>query len=166
MTTRARYLLTSQNSRRYGSLVQQELLSDQIRDEMINCCSGRRSSSATLLRRLAVCICALAATACLRPYSASLLDLPKAHEAKLNFELKSTLLNDCPSDAVIYAGYRGAEIQTALQNAICAALDRTTSNADSYFGCVENHYPAHTAYSQNADALRLLFGGSARTNPP
>jgi|SRR5271166_2006177 len=406
---------------------------------MINCCSGRRSSSATLFRRLLVCVCALTATGCLRPYSTPVLDPPNAqfpgimsqwnkttgadvrvlfvhgicthtedswitqgwdvvmrgyftsetmtpkpvppvgqvqivdHEykigsntisgrfliwsaltaadkAKLNFDnppaysaapgqftwkratlnsdLKSRLLNDCLSDAIIYAGYRGAEIQTDLQNAICAALDGTTShdtcefpasyghgsrrivivteslgsrmvfdalsalkleaerkgpnalvafdeaispitqiymlanqlpifalarpapavtiapidvtksptpgmaaairmlsearkryrgkhaagnalssiepplslvaftdpndllsyrlppddtaiigadtsvvnvitsNADSYFGYVENPYPAHTAYSQNADALRLLFGGSARTKPP
>jgi hypothetical protein len=38
-----------------------------------------------------------------------------------------------------------------------------TSNADTYFGYAENPYPAHTAYNQNADALRLLFGGSTRS---
>jgi hypothetical protein len=38
--------------------------------------------------------------------------------ASLNSTLKSQLLNDCLSDAVIYAGYRGAEIQTALQRRV------------------------------------------------
>jgi hypothetical protein len=43
--------------------------------------------------------------------------------AALNGELKTSLLNDCLSDAVIYAGIHGAEIQNAVRDAICRALD-------------------------------------------
>ena len=48
--------------------------------------------------------------------------------AKINGSLKASLLNDCLADAVIYAGAPGADIQVAMQNAICEALDGTTSS--------------------------------------
>jgi hypothetical protein len=59
--------------------------------------------------------------------------------ASLNATLKAQLLNDCLSDAVIYAGYRSTEIQSALQNAICAALDGTTSNNTCDFPAAYGH---------------------------
>jgi len=43
--------------------------------------------------------------------------------ATLNAELKVGLLNDCLSDAVIYAGARGPTLALAIRNAICRAFD-------------------------------------------
>lgn len=47
--------------------------------------------------------------------------------ATLNGELKIGLLNDCLSDAVIYAGARGPTLALAIRNAICVAFDGTVS---------------------------------------
>jgi hypothetical protein len=60
--------------------------------------------------------------------------------AKLNGQLKASLLNDCLSDAVIYAGYRGiTDIQTAMQTALCVALDGTTTNGTCTFPPTYRH---------------------------
>lgn len=42
--------------------------------------------------------------------------------AKLNNQLKVTLMNDCFADAVIYAGTGGKAIKMAMQAAVCTAL--------------------------------------------
>lgn len=47
--------------------------------------------------------------------------------ATLNGELKIGLLNDCLSDAVIYAGARGPTLALAIRNGICVAFDGTVS---------------------------------------
>jgi len=59
--------------------------------------------------------------------------------AKINGNLKASLLNDCLADAVIYAGYRGADIQAAMQDAICAALDGKPTNGTCSFPPTYGH---------------------------
>jgi hypothetical protein len=77
--------------------------------------------------------------------------------AKINGELKSSLLNDCLSDAVIYAGYRGAEIQTAMQNAICAALDGTTTNGACDFPATYRHGKRSIVIITESLGSRMVF---------
>jgi hypothetical protein len=77
--------------------------------------------------------------------------------AKLNGEFKATPLNDCLSDAVIYAGYRGADIQTAMQNAICAALDGTTTNGASTFPAVNGHGSRRIVIVTESLGSRMVF---------
>ena len=66
-----------------------------------------------------------------RPYKSSLaFDAPGANgdiafpytRATLNSELKASLMNDCLSDAVVYAGKNGDSIRGAMQQAVCNFL--------------------------------------------
>jgi hypothetical protein len=59
--------------------------------------------------------------------------------AEKNAKLKASLLSDCLADGVIYAGYRGADIQASMQNTICEALYRTTSNGTRSFPPTYSH---------------------------
>jgi hypothetical protein len=77
--------------------------------------------------------------------------------AKINGELKATLLNDCLSDAVIYAGVRGSDIQTAMQNAICAALDGTTSNDTCTFPPTYGHGNRRIVIVTESLGSRMVF---------
>ena len=80
--------------------------------------------------------------------------------AKINGNLKATLLNDCLADAVIYAGYRGApgaEIQVAMQNAICAALDGTTTNDTCKFPPTYGHGSRRIAIVTESLGSRMVF---------
>lgn len=77
--------------------------------------------------------------------------------ATLNSELKSSLLNDCLSDAVIYAGYRGAEIQSALQNALCSALDGTTANNSCEFPINSGHGSRKIVIVTESLGSRMVF---------
>ncbi|GEM_PF-619227 len=81
----------------------------------------------------------------------------KWKRAKLNGELKASLLNDCLADAVIYAGYRGAEIQTAMQNAICAALDGMTSNNTCTFPATYGHGSRRIVIVTESLGSRMVF---------
>jgi hypothetical protein len=78
--------------------------------------------------------------------------------AKINGELKATLLNDCLSDAVIYAGYRGTtDIQTAMQNAICVALDGTTTNGTCTFPPTYGHGSRRIVIVTESLGSRIVF---------
>jgi hypothetical protein len=77
--------------------------------------------------------------------------------AKINGELKATLLNDCLSDAVIYAGVRGADIQAAMQNAICAALDGTTTNGTCNFPTTYGHGGRRIVIVTESLGSRMVF---------
>ena len=80
--------------------------------------------------------------------------------AKLNGELKATLLNDCLSDAVIYAGYRGApgaDIQVSMQNAICAALDGTPTNGACDFPATYRHGSRRIVIVTASLGSRMVF---------
>jgi len=48
--------------------------------------------------------------------------------ARLNGELKTGLMNDCLSDAVIYSGTNGDPIRRAMQNAVCNFLGGVFTN--------------------------------------
>jgi hypothetical protein len=77
--------------------------------------------------------------------------------AKINGEFKATLLNDCLSDAVIYAGYRGADIQASMQNAICAALDGTTTNGMCTFPSTYGHGSRRIVIVTESLGSRMVF---------
>lgn len=77
--------------------------------------------------------------------------------ATLNSILKSQLLNDCLSDAVIYAGYRGAELQAALQNAICASLDGTITNDTCEFPETYAHGDRRIVIVTESLGSRMVF---------
>ncbi|MGA2779359.1 MAG: hypothetical protein ABSF94_17525 [Steroidobacteraceae bacterium] len=77
--------------------------------------------------------------------------------ATLNSDLKSSLLNDCLSDAIIYAGYRGADIQTSMQNAICAALDGTSTNNTCVFPATYGHGSRKIAIVTESLGSRMVF---------
>jgi hypothetical protein len=77
--------------------------------------------------------------------------------AAINANLKATLLNDCLADAVIYAGYRGAEIQAAMQNAICAALDGTTTNGTCDFPTTYGHGSRRIVIVTESLGSRMVF---------
>jgi hypothetical protein len=77
--------------------------------------------------------------------------------AKLNGQLKASLLNDCLSDAVIYAGVRGADIQVAMQNAICEALDGTTSNDICTFPAAYRHGSRRIVIVTESLGSRMVF---------
>jgi hypothetical protein len=77
--------------------------------------------------------------------------------AKINANLKATLLNDCLADAVIYAGYRGADIQAAMQDAICAALDGTTTNGTCDFPPTYVHGSRRIVIVTESLGSRMVF---------
>jgi hypothetical protein len=77
--------------------------------------------------------------------------------AKINGELKATLLNDCLADAVIYAGYRGTEIQEAMQNAICAALDGTPGVGTCTFPPTYRHGNRRIVIVTESLGSRMVF---------
>ena len=67
----------------------------------------------------------------MRPYKASLaFDMPGSNgdiafpytRATLNGQLKTNLMNDCMSDAVVYSGKNGDPIRGAMQQAVCNFL--------------------------------------------
>jgi hypothetical protein len=88
-------------------------------------------------------------------------DTPKGvftwKRAKINEELKASLLNDCLSDAVIYAGYRGADIQASMQNAICAALDGTPTNGACDFPATYRHGSRRIVIVTESLGSRMVF---------
>lgn len=80
--------------------------------------------------------------------------------ANINGSLKATLLNDCLSDAVIYAGYRGApgaDIQVSLQNAICAALDGSTASGTCDFPTTYGHGGRRIVIVTESLGSRMVF---------
>jgi hypothetical protein len=78
--------------------------------------------------------------------------------AKINGNLKATLLNDCLSDAVIYAGYRGGtDIQVAMQNAICAALDGTPTSSACDFPATYRHGGRRIVIVTESLGSRMVF---------
>jgi len=77
--------------------------------------------------------------------------------AKINGSLKASLLNDCLSDAVIYAGYRGADIQLSMQNAICAALDGTTTDGMCTFPATYGHGNRRIVIVTESLGSRMVF---------
>jgi hypothetical protein len=77
--------------------------------------------------------------------------------AKINGNLKASLLNDCLADAVIYAGYRGADIQASIQNAICAALDGTTTNGTCNFPSTYGHGSRRIVIVTESLGSRMVF---------
>jgi hypothetical protein len=77
--------------------------------------------------------------------------------AKINGELKASLLNDCLADAVIYAGYRGADIQASMQNAICAALDGTPTNGTCDFPPTYGHGSRRIVIVTESLGSRMVF---------
>jgi hypothetical protein len=77
--------------------------------------------------------------------------------AKINGELKASLLNDCLSDAVIYAGVRGADIQAAMQNAICEALDGTTTGGTCTFPTTYDHGSRRIVIVTESLGSRMVF---------
>jgi hypothetical protein len=77
--------------------------------------------------------------------------------AKINGELKASLLNDCLADAVIYAGYRGADIQASMQNAICAALDGTKTNGSCDFPAAYSHGSRRIVIVTESLGSRMVF---------
>jgi hypothetical protein len=77
--------------------------------------------------------------------------------AKINGNLKATLLNDCLSDAVIYAGYRSVDIQTSMQNAVCAALDGTTTNGTCDFPTTYGHGSRRIVIVTESLGSRMVF---------
>jgi hypothetical protein len=77
--------------------------------------------------------------------------------ATLNSDLKSSLLNDCLSDAIIYAGYRGADIQTSMQNAICVALDGATTNNACVFPPMYSHGKRKIVIVTESLGSRMVF---------
>jgi hypothetical protein len=83
--------------------------------------------------------------------------------AGFNSTLKSGLLNDCSSDAVIYAGYRHDELQAALESALCAALDGAPSNNDCKFPTAYAHDGLRIVIVTESLGSRMVF--DALTNP-
>jgi hypothetical protein len=77
--------------------------------------------------------------------------------AKINAELKASLLNDCLADAVIYAGFRGADIQTSMQNAICAALDGTPTSGTCDFPATYGHGNRRIVIVTESLGSRMVF---------
>jgi hypothetical protein len=78
--------------------------------------------------------------------------------AKINGSLKASLLNDCLSDAVIYAGYRGTtDIQVAMQNAVCVALDGTTTNDTCTFPPTYGHGNRRIVIVTESLGSRMVF---------
>jgi hypothetical protein len=78
--------------------------------------------------------------------------------AKINGQLKASLLNDCLSDAVIYAGVRGStDIQTAMQNAICTALDGTTTKDTCQFPAAYGHGSRRIVIVTESLGSRMVF---------
>jgi hypothetical protein len=77
--------------------------------------------------------------------------------AAINANLKTTLLNDCLADAVIYAGYRGTDIQASMQNAICAALDGTTTNDICNFPPTYGHGSRRIVIVTESLGSRMVF---------
>jgi hypothetical protein len=77
--------------------------------------------------------------------------------AKINGDLKATLLNDCLADAVVYAGYRGTDIQASMQDAICAALDGTTSNGTCDFPTTYGHGSRRIVIVTESLGSRMVF---------
>jgi hypothetical protein len=77
--------------------------------------------------------------------------------AKINANLKATLLNDCLADAVIYAGYRGADMQVSMQNAICAALDGTATDNTCDFPTNYGHGSRRIVIVTESLGSRMVF---------
>jgi hypothetical protein len=77
--------------------------------------------------------------------------------AKINGSLKASLLNDCLSDAVIYAGYRSVYIQASMQNAICEALDGTTTNGICNFPPTYGHGNRRIVIVTESLGSRMVF---------
>jgi hypothetical protein len=55
--------------------------------------------------------------------------------ASLNDQLKANLMNDCLSDAVVYAGSNGDAIRRAMQNAVCNFLGGVFTDREGTVGC-------------------------------
>lgn len=95
-------------------------------------------------------------------YDNSPTDSPRPGEfawkrAKINGELKATLFNDYLADAVIYAGYRGADIHAAMQNAICAALDGTPRAGTCAFPPIYRHGNRRIVIDTESLGSRMVF---------
>jgi len=81
----------------------------------------------------------------------------KWKRATLNLTLKGNLLNDCLSDAVIYAGTRGTEIQSALEDAICVALDGTINSRKCQFPVTYAHDDRRIIIVTESLGSRIVF---------
>jgi hypothetical protein len=77
--------------------------------------------------------------------------------ATLNGQLKTLLLNDCLSDAVIYAGDQGSAIQGKLQDAICVALDGTLGGSGCDFPAVNAHPNRRIIVVTESLGSRMVF---------
>jgi hypothetical protein len=94
-------------------------------------------------------------------------------EARKRHRTAMHLLNRDPAINVVaftdpndLLSYRIPPGDTAILGSDATVTNVITSNGGAILGYVENPYPAHTAYHQNMDVLRLLFGGSAREKSP
>lgn len=77
--------------------------------------------------------------------------------ASLNEELKESLVNDCLSDAVIYAGQRGPAIQAKLEAAICVALDGTWVPGNCEFPRSQTHPNRQILLVTESLGSRIVF---------
>jgi hypothetical protein len=131
----------------------------------------RKQSSAALIGWwLASLFLTLCLTGCLRPYSGSLLDPSPAsfpgitsywHQdssANMQGSISIVAFTD-PNDLL---SYLIPPKDQAILGTGATLVNVITSNACALFGFVENLLPAHAAYNQSPDVLKLLFAGSQR----
>ncbi len=77
--------------------------------------------------------------------------------ATLNGELKKNLLNDCFSDAVIYAGARGHSLSLEIRDAVCLAFDGTPSVQGCDFPPAPMSEPAPLIILTESLGSRMVF---------